>query len=221
MDMFLRTHTCSCTHTYVDAHTHPTHIHARSEHTQTGARMTSGSRTLGDITHRHDPRPAAGRSDRPGPAAVPARRGHTRSPAAARRRPPPPTGRPPAPPSPLPAAPPAPLPAAARPPGASVRRLRRRLAALRRKGGSERGGVAGGGGAGKALPEPPARVIKNPQTARGQNPARRRRRRPAWAAGWTRARDPGTRAAPPGPGPPWGLGGWLGGGDGRRRRGRE
>lgn len=60
----------------------------------------------------------------------------------------------------------------------------------RRKGGSERGGVAGGGGAGTALPEPPARVIKNPQTARGQNPARRRRRRPAWPAAWTRARAP-------------------------------
>lgn len=59
----------------------------------------------------------------------------------------------------------------------------------RRKGGSERGGVAGGGGAGTALPEPPARVIKNPQTARGQNPARRRRR-PAWPAAWTRARAP-------------------------------
>ena len=72
--------------------------------------------------------------------------------------------------------------------------------------------MAGGGGAGTALPEPPARVIKNPQTARRQDPARRR---PAWAAGWTRARAPGARAAPPGPAPPRGGGGGVGeeGGD--------
>lgn len=63
--------TCSCGHTHAVALTHtwmptrtPTHIHARSEHTQTGARMTSVSHTPGDITHRRPP-PAAPRLDRP------------------------------------------------------------------------------------------------------------------------------------------------------------
>lgn len=75
-----------------------------------------------------------------------------------------------------------------------------------------------GRGRGTALPEPPARVIKNPQTARLQNPARRRRR--SWAAGWTRARDPGARA-PAGPGaPPWGRE-YGRGGCGRAKMGRE
>lgn len=93
----------------------------------------------------------------------------------------------------------------------------------RRKGGSKRGGVAGGGGAGTALPEQPARVIKNPQTARRQDPARRRRRaRPGPQAG----PEPGTRALGrprpdrrPAVGAGEGWGGEMRGGAGMKGRG--
>lgn len=91
-----------------------------------------------------------------------------------------------------------------------------------REGGSERGGVAGGGGAGTALPEPPARVIKNPQTARPEAPpasASAAAARPGPRAG---AR-PGTRErrAPPDPRPAQGgAAGRRVGGPGRRAVGR-
>lgn len=172
-------------YTDVDIHIH-THTHAHKEQTNPdrSSQDLRGALRVAHAQGHHTPRRPP-RPDVPSPEAQGHPRAATRTHRVARS---PPARR----------APPAPLPAAGRPPGPPPAVPPRSRRPARRKGGSERGGVAGGGGAGTALPEPPARVIKNPQTARRQDPARRR---PAWAAGWTRARAPGARAAPPGPAP--------------------